>query len=224
MRHSCKLAATLHKAGMGVLLVNCGMSPQRFREYAPESTSFFGYNEDEEYCVSHLKSDKSKEGDADMMTLDSVRGDLASMNSAIRESIIQCNIRAIILCGWEWASSSWRRRERLLFFLKEIMAEFQCTIVVYAQAATDPKAGEYDRGGIGRLASLAVAIADIRGVELAAELAPSVAPIVMTEAEWFEYQRAQLEANKINILEPPRRKKAKIIFQQPPEQRVQMVN
>jgi hypothetical protein len=184
---------------MGVLLVNCGISPRRFAEHAPERTRFCGYDEENTFLLSDYSNDKPD--DAHMMWIDSVRGDLASMSLAIREMIIQCNIRAIVLSGWEWASSTWRRRERLLFFLKEIMAEFSCTIVVYAQSGTNPVAGSYDRGGIGRLAQLAVAIADIRGVELAAELAPSVAPTILSEAEWFEIQRrAQLEPNKFNDL------------------------
>jgi hypothetical protein len=212
MRHSCKLATTLHTAGMSVLLINCGMSPQRFREYAPEATTFFGYDEEEEFQISPFES--RKEGEAHMLTLDSVRGDLASMQDGIRELIVQCEVGGIILCGWEWASSSWRRRERLQFFLKEIMAVHKCTVVVYAQGTTNPTAGMYDRGGIGRLATLAFAIADIRGVEFAAALAPSVPPLVLTESEWFELQKsAQLEANKTNALEKEKRRYPRIFMQ-----------
>src|SRR2546421_11656697 len=36
LQHSAKLASSIHKSGLGVLLINCGVSDKRFRETAPK--------------------------------------------------------------------------------------------------------------------------------------------------------------------------------------------
>ena len=201
MRHSCTLAKDIHEIGAGVLLVNCGVSPQRFRSYAPKSTTFFRIDgEDGERVFT--PNVKAPNATSQMVTLDSVRGNLAGQCDSIREIVEQCRIQVLIISGWEWSSSSWRRKERLLYFLRELMAELGVAVIVYAQTTTKPTVGENDKGGIGKLASLAFAITDLRGAELSSVIAPSIPPIVMSSNDWFEAERsARLLVNKINGIE-----------------------
>lgn len=204
MRHSCTFADATHTLGVGVLLVNCGVSPQRFHEYAPKRTTFFRIDgEDGERVFTpntNIPNPKSQ-----MMILDSVRGNLAGQVGAIREIIEQCDIQVLIISGWEWSSSSWRRKERLLYFLREIMAELGVAVIVYAQTTTNPTVGENDKGGIGKLATIAFAITDLRGAELSSEIAPSIPPMVVSNEEWYEAERsARLLVNKINGIALPK--------------------
>jgi hypothetical protein len=201
MRHSCKFAESAQKEGLNVLIINCGVSPTRFRDHAPRSTTFFHYDNDEdEYTLTPNSS--RKPGQAELVTLDSVRGNLIGQEKAIKHIVGQCRMQVIVIAGWEWSSSSWRRRERLLYLLRELAAEQAVAFVIYAQTATNPVVGENDRGGIGKLASLAFAITDIRGAELAGALVPPAPPLLMSVADWREAERsAQLLINKINGIE-----------------------
>lgn len=201
MRHSCTLAREMHKLELHTLLVNCGVSPQRFRDYAPKSTTFYRYDAEEEGAV-FTPNKKLPNAKSQMLTLDSVRGNLIGQSASIREIIEQCRIQVVIISGWEWTSSSWRRRERLLYFLREIMAELGVAVIVYAQTTTNPTPGENDKGGIGKLASIAFAITDLRGAALSSEIAPSIPPMVLSNQDWFEAERsARLLINKINGIE-----------------------
>ena len=201
MRHSCTVASAIHTLGANVLLVNCGVSPQRFRSYAPKSTTFFHIDgEDGERVFTPNK--KLPNATSQMVTLDSVRGNLAGQSVTIREIVEQCRIEVLIISGWEWSSSSWRRKERLLYFLRELMAELGVAVIVYAQTSTNPTVGENDKGGIGKLASLAFAITDLRGAELSSEIAPSIPPLVVSNQDWLVAERsARLLINKINGIE-----------------------
>jgi hypothetical protein len=203
MRHSCSFAGDIHKREQNVLLINCGVSPQRFQEYAPKQTTFYSFDGEEGEAVftpnKRIPNPKSQ-----MVTLNSVRGNLAGQSASIREIVEQCRIGFIVICGWEWSSSSWRRKEKLLYFLREIMAELGVAVVVYAQTTTNPTVGEVDKGGIGKLAVIAFAITDLRGAELSSEIAPSIPPLVVSNDEWFEAERsARLLASKINGIELP---------------------
>ncbi|HEY6171617.1 MAG TPA: hypothetical protein VIX80_05095, partial [Candidatus Kapabacteria bacterium] len=67
---------------------------------------------------------------------------------------------------------------------------------------TEPTVGIYDRGGIGKLGMMCVAIIkDETSTELE-KVAPRPKPIVVTPKEWAEARRsAQLSNNKVNGLE-----------------------
>jgi hypothetical protein len=203
MRHSCMLAREMQKLELNTLLVNCGVSPQRFRDYAPKSTTFYRYDAEEEEAV-FTPNTKIPNPKSQMLTLDSVRGNVAGQSASIREIIEQCQIKILILSGWEWSSSSWRRKEKLLYFLREIMAELGVAVIVYAQTTTNPISGENDKGGIGKLASISFAITDLRGAAISSEIAPSIPPIVMSQKEWVKAERsARLLVSKINGIELP---------------------
>ena len=112
------------------------------------------------------------------------------------------NIGTVIIAGWEWTSSSWRRKERLLFYLRELMEECGITVIVYSQATTNPTAGKNDRGGIGKLAMLAVGIVRLEASEDLESVRPKVLPMVIKKDEWEAAERsAQLLVNKMNELQ-----------------------
>ena len=82
------------------------------------------------------------------------------------------------------------------------MEEHKVAVIVYSQARTEPTVGLYDRGGIGKLGMMCVAIIkDATSTELE-KVAPRPVPIVVTPKEWAEATRsAQLLASKVNGLE-----------------------
>jgi len=200
MKGSHELAAEIQRVGMGVLLINCGMSDRRFREYS-------------EPAKLKAKSEKLKRGKKNpsaekvhLIIHSSVRGDLAGERDAIAQKVRECRIGVVIIAGWEWASSSWRRKERLIFNLRELMADEDVAVVIYTQSPTKPVLGTYDRGGIGKLAMIAIACVDHQASVILEAEVPKPPPIVITEQEALEAERsAQLFINKINGLQPQMR-------------------
>lgn len=203
MRHSCKFAEAAHETGLNVLIVNCGVSPQHFRAHAPKATTFFRYDseaDDDEYTLT--PNINRKPGANELVTLDSVRGNLIGQEQAVKYIADACKISVIVIVGWEWSSSSWRRREKLLYLLRELAAEKGIAFVIYAQTATKPVAGENDKGGIGKLASIAFSITDLHGAELSGALVPPVPPMLVSSEDWASAVRsAQLLVSKINGIE-----------------------
>lgn len=190
MQHSHNLAATVQEGGVGVLLINCGISERRFREHAgyPEGTKAPHY-----------------------MIRTSYRGDLIGEGADIREIVDVCKIGIVIIAGWEWASSSYRRKERLLYFLRALMAEREVAVIVYSQASTKPVVGKYDRGGVGKLAMIAAAIITDSASASLETYRPKPFPIVAATTDDMNAaeRSAQLLINKINDL---RGDKPKIIL------------
>ena len=180
MRHSCKLAKSVKEAGVSALLINCGMSDARFREHS-------GYPE-EANPAAHL------------VIKSSIRGDLIGERVEIDQIISECNIRVLIIAGWEWAASGFRRKERLLFYLREIMKEYGIAVICYTQRAAKPVAGKYDRGGIGKLSMLAIAIFRDDISDTLEKAVPKPPPLVIhSDDEMLEAERsAQLLAREIN--------------------------
>lgn len=66
---------------------------------------------------------------------------------------------AVILNSWEFASSSYRYKEQLLFALHSLVCADDITVFLYSQAkAGSIVAGEIHRSGLGRLAAFAVGV------------------------------------------------------------------
>ena len=184
MRHSCATAKTVQSIGMGTLIINCGMSHQRFKEYSDAVVT-----ENRAYTT---------DAQADIFMRSSVRGNLVGEDYLIYEVLRTANIGTLIIAGWEWTSSSWRRKERLLFLLRELMEDYNLTIIIYSQATTNPVAGKSDRGGIGKLALLAIGIVRLEVSEDLENVRPKVLPLCAKESEWDAAGRsAQLLINKI---------------------------
>lgn len=183
MRHSCELASAIKKVGVSTLLINCGMSDRRFREHA-------GYPEEGNPKAHYI-------------IRSSIRGDLIGERIEIDQLLSECKIGVIIIAGWEWASASWRRKEKLLFYLREIMAERDVAIIIYSQTATKPIVGKYNRGGVGKVAMLALAIVrDEMSTELE-KAVPKPPPLVINSAQEHKAaeRSAQLLINKINEIQ-----------------------
>ncbi len=183
MKHSSALAKKIKDAGVGVLLINCGMSNKRFREHA-------GYPEEGNPKVHYLIHT-------------SYRGDLIGERDGIEQLVRECGIRVIIIAGWEWTSNSYRRKEKLIYFLRELMAEKDVAVIVYSQAPTKPVIGKYDRGGVGKLAMLAISIINDETAEVLEKAEPKPPPLVYNGKEELEAMErsAQLLASKINDLQ-----------------------
>jgi len=183
MQHCTRLASDAQKTGLPVLLVNCGMSDARFKEY---------YYEHYDPCVKK----------PELVLKSSVRGNLIGEREAIDQIVEEANIKVIVIAGWEWASSSWRRKQRLLFYLRELMEEKNIVVVIYSHVSNAPVAGEIDHGGLGKLSLLAMFIVEIEASEELEEVVPKPLPIVVQTVEELQAaeRSAQLLARKINNL------------------------
>lgn len=149
MRHAADVAITTQKAGAGVMLVNCGMSVRRFNEHmAPFKPKRDMYYHD---------PDCRKPG-AKLVVFDSVIGDLVSDLGIVESMVMNARLRVVIIMGWEWTSNSSRRKERLLFALRDMVTKFNVAVLIYSQVTTEPEAGKADKGGLGRLSQIAVSI------------------------------------------------------------------
>jgi hypothetical protein len=182
MRHSSALAKKIQDIGANVLLINCGMSNRRFREHA-------GYPEGAHQPHYVIRT--------------SYRGDLIGERDEIEQLVSACKIGVIIIAGWEWTSSNHRRKERLIYFLRELMAEEDCAIIVYSQAPTKPVIGKYDRGGVGKLSMLAAAIITDETAYDLETLKPKPLPLVVNSEDdnRMAEESARLLINKINGLQ-----------------------
>jgi hypothetical protein len=192
LTHSTKLASEIRSHGVNTLLINCGVSANRFNEHImPVTTTsdwFYKYKKDEK--------------ETKLVPYSTCRGDLIGEADTITQIVSTAGIGVVIIMGWEWTSSTWRRRERLFYYLRELMQEHNVAVIVYSQARTEPTVGVYDRGGIGKLGNMCVAIIkDTTSTELE-KVAPRPAPLVVSPKEWAEATRsAQLLVNKVNELE-----------------------
>jgi hypothetical protein len=197
-KHSCSLADSIRKVGVGTILINCGISEQRFREDAPKPDVKLARAEDGEPELEFMnKSEK-----AHLLLHTSVRGELVDDMEYFNRVIHECQIGVIIIAGWEWASSSWRKKERLLYRLRELMADTDVAVIVYSMNPTVPVAGELTRGSVGRLSTIALAVTNISVSQKIEAIAPKPPPIVTTQAEIEKAERsAQLLANKINEIQ-----------------------
>lgn len=184
MVHSCRLGADMQKAGVPTLILNCAISDKRFREY---------------FAKNHKWSNNNPK----LMFKSSSRGNLAADAEDITQIIAEGRIGTVVVLGWEWTSSSWRRKQRLLHYLREIMDIYGVAVVVYSHCYNSPKPGHVDKGGLGKLALLAMFVVGIEASEDLEESCPKPPPLVYTDlAERQAAERsAQLLMSKINGLE-----------------------
>jgi hypothetical protein len=185
MRHSSRLANSFRKAGLNVLVINCGMSDRRFRSHYYDA-----YGEDT-YTRPMVVLKTSRMGN--------VIGDREGFDQIIREG----KIGVVILVGWEFASSTTRRRNRLFYYLQELMEAFKLPVIVYSQTAGTPIAGMM--GPLGKLGAAAFEIVQIDTSSVLEE-AVKKPPVLVWESQ-DEMQKAeegvqQLLMN-INQLAPP---------------------
>ena len=181
MVHSCRFAADTQKAGVATLILNCALSDKRVREY-------------------FLKHHKWSNNDPQLLFKSSVRGNLIGDAEDISQIIYEGRIGTVVILGWEWASSSWRRKQRLLHFLREMMDTYSVAVVVYAHCYNSPKPGHVDKGGLGKLALLAMFVVGIEASEQLEKDCPKPPPLVyrdLAELQAAERSARQL-INKIN--------------------------
>jgi len=191
LAHSVKLASDMRNMGVGTLIVNCGVSKGRFNDHIQP------YMETSDYFYT-----RKDEKEVKLANLSTCRGDLVSEGDTITQIVAQAGIGVVIIMGWEWTSSTWRRKERLYYYLRELMENHNVAVIVYSQARTEPTVGIYDRGGIGKLAMMCVAITKDTTTAEIEKVQPRPKPIVMSGKDWAEASRsAQLLINKTNNLQ-----------------------
>ncbi len=183
LKHSCKLANSASDAGLGTLLINCGMSERRFREH-------LGYPETKKRAMPFISRTSHK-------------GDLIGERVGIDQCIEEAGIRVVIISGWEWTSSSYRRKERLLFYLREIMEEKNVAVIIYSLTTTKPVVGKVDRAGLGKLPTIAMAIVFDAMSETLESAAPKPPALVIPSVDFMRAaeEGAQLLVSKINNLQ-----------------------
>jgi hypothetical protein len=141
LQHSSRVANSFRTAGLNTLVINCGMSDRRFRNHYYDT-----YGEDT-FTKPMVILKTSRCGN--------VVGDREGFDQILREA----KIGVVILVGWEFASSTTRRRNRLFFYLQELMQEQDITVIVYSQTTGNPVAGMM--GPLGKLGVSALEIVKI---------------------------------------------------------------
>jgi hypothetical protein len=133
----------------------------------------------------------------------SIRGDLINEGEEIRQALAEGVIRVVILAGWEWASNSWRKKQRLLYFLREIMEDYNVAVIIYSSKYNSPEAGKIDRGGLGDLAYLSMFVVAIDCSEQLEKDLPKPPILVVRDEEELEAMErsAQLLLSKVNELQ-----------------------
>lgn len=195
VHHSWQLATECQRLGIGVLLVNTGFSKRRFTMADPR-----------DHRASAAKRESSQTREPLLMVHSSNRGNVVGEANEIAQVVRDCKIGVVIFTSWEWSASNYGRSRSLRYFLREIMEDEEVAVIVYSQAPTTPKPGYYDRGGTGRLAEMAVGVADVRGTFETQAASPRPGPIVATSTyerramEETVRRATQLVANEINHL------------------------
>jgi len=182
--HACHTAKVLADKGIGVQLLNCGMMSRRFWKIARDE------------APAHITG---RYGGPVLRLNTSHRGNLFADRSTLRDVRAACKTKVFIISGWEWSSKSWRLKEDLVFHLREIAEEEEIAIIIYSQARTSPTVGRFDRGGVGKLASIALSVVRIFDDEDDQE--KPAEPVIISPQDEVEAEKfAQLLYNNINDL------------------------
>ena len=184
LMHSARLSNSFRKAGLNVLTINCGMSDRRFRSHYYDT-----YGEDTfTRPMIVLKSSEC--------------GDLIGERESIDQIVQEGKIGAIILAGWEFASSTRKRRDRLFFYLCELMKQ-GITIIVYTQTTGNPVAGKMQV--LGKISARAMQVVEIDTSKMLEDVVKK--PPVLVWESTAEMLRAeegvQQLLKNINTLAPP---------------------
>jgi hypothetical protein len=189
LRHSAQLATDTHALGLGVVLINCGITRTRFNEYTEHITKC---TDSSYYGKKHIPR---------LVGYTSEVGNLVNDEYAFRSLRAHAKASVFIIVGWEWSSDSYLRKDKLMFMLRKLLDEGS-TIIIYTQTRTKPIPGKMDRGGIGKLATLARSISSIDAVVASHKSAPAENPVVSTEDEMKNVgKQIQSIKNNINGLE-----------------------
>jgi hypothetical protein len=194
MHHSWELATECQRLGVGVMLINTGISKRRFTLADPRTHS------------TNPSARDAAPSKAQLMVHCSNRGDVIAEATAILQIVRDCKIGVVIISSWEWTSGTASRTKNLRYYLRALMEDEEVAVIVYSQSPTTPKAGCYDRGGTGRLAEMAIAVADLRGGRESVKTSPRPKPIVArTTSERDAMERTaqiarELVASNINDL------------------------
>src|ERR1043165_3961059 len=157
MKHCCDVARSARDGGAGVLVINTRLSKRRFKEAATEAGIEVSPVRDTNAMISP--------GTVPLIIQTSLAGELSSQLGEIRHICEEAKIRIVVITGWEWTSSSYRRKEQLLFGIRGLLDELDIALVVYSQSPSRIECGKYARGGVGKLAMIAYDVLDIEAVK-----------------------------------------------------------
>jgi hypothetical protein len=189
LEHCAMMADTFQEREQAVLVINCGVSSMRFNEFIQPVY---------EKCCTRLDPKKYRP----MYFISSTRGELVDQSEYVEEILQSIKPRFVILVGWEWASNTYRRKEKLMYFLRNICEDFNLSVLVYSQKPSNAVAGRFDRGGLGKLAIAAASVMKLKTVERSDVQKFHREAIIPDETDMQEAAECvQLSINKINNLE-----------------------
>lgn len=194
MKHSCGFAKASRKAGSGVLILNTGLSKHRFKEAACEA----GIE------VSQIRDTSTifSPGTTPLIIQTSVAGELARELGGIRQICEEANIKIVVITGWEWTSSNYRRKEQLIFGLRQLLSDLDIALVVYSQSQEKITCGMYSRGGVGKLAMMAYDVVSYEVISKMEEEETGLSEAIdVRKPQPVVGGGAQLVRNKINELQ-----------------------
>jgi hypothetical protein len=191
VRHCAALAAEIQRKGVGSMVINCGITERRFNEhFTPIATG----------GSRNVRPENRKS--VPLIRHSTRRGDLADRADLIREFITSHNIKVVVIMGWEWTSSSYRRNQELLYTLRDLAETHDVSIIVYTQRISKAEPGKYDRSGIGKLGMLAVAVSTVDKAEESSGINEVLAePEMSVEDHQSAKVGVTLLINKINNLQ-----------------------
>jgi hypothetical protein len=191
LRHSAAVAADIQRKGIASVVINCGITERRFNEhFAPLATA----------GSRNIRPENRK--NVPLLRLSTRRGDLIDRVEYIREAIQARKATIVMILGWEWTSSTYRRSQDLLYALRDIAEANNAAVIVYTQRITKAEPGTYDRAGIGKLGMLAVAVSTVDDIEKREEMKAAVDETELSdEDERKAREGVTLLINKINNLQ-----------------------
>jgi hypothetical protein len=191
VRHCASLAAEIQRKGIGSMVINCGITERRFNEhFTPIATA----------GSRNIRPENRKS--VPLIRHSTRRGDLVDRADLIREFITSHNVKVVVIMGWEWTSSSYRRSQELLYILRDLAETHDVSIIVYTQRISKAEPGKYDRSGIGRLGMLAVAVSTVDNTEESSGINETMSePEMSVEDHYSAKMGVTLLINKINNLQ-----------------------
>ena len=186
MVHACKLGEKLTQSRLSALVVNCGMNRKRFTEY---------------FHKNHTYAYKKEKEDTAFMYYHSMIGDLSGDSDAIHQLVWQQHINVVIITGWEWVASNWRKKQKLLYFLRWLMDELNVAVIIYSNTPMNVEPGKYSNLGAGKLALMTSFVAEIDAADELEEVAGIPEPLWEKDEEKKAEEGVKAIVNKINELD-----------------------
>lgn len=187
MVHACKLGEKLTQRNLSALVVNCGMNRKRFTEH---------FHKHHTYAYKNTKEETS------FIYYHSMIGDLSGDSDAIHQLVWQQCIGAVIITGWEWVASNWRKKQKLLYFIRLLMDELNVAVIIYSNTPMNVEPGKYSNLGAGKLSLMTSFVAEIDAADELEEEVGKPEPLFEDKEEEKKAEEGvKVMVNEINELD-----------------------